>query len=201
LLAQRLRALGIGVVLTREPGGSPGAEIIRHVILSGAAKPLGPHAEAILFAAARDDHIRSTIAPALTRGRWVISDRFSDSTRVYQGILGRLDPNLIQGLERVTVGDLKPDITLILDVPAELGLARAKKRRGEGEADRFEEESLEFHQKLRDAFRRLALSEPSRCVLIDATAERAAVAENIWKVVSERLDPGTAPLAIEDVAS
>jgi dTMP kinase len=201
LLAQRLRALGIGVVLTREPGGSPGAEIIRHVILSGAAKPLGPHAEAILFAAARDDHIRSTIAPALARGRWVISDRFSDSTRVYQGILGRLDPNLIQGLERVTVGDLKPDITLILDVPAELGLARAKKRRGEGEADRFEEESLEFHQKLRDAFRQLALSEPSRCVLIDATAERAAVAENIWKVVSERLDPGTAPLAIEDVAS
>jgi dTMP kinase len=201
LLAQRLRALGIGVVLTREPGGSPGAEIIRHVILSGAAKPLGPHAEAILFAAARDDHIRSTIAPALTRGRWVISDRFSDSTRVYQGILGRLDPNLIQGLERVTVGDLKPDITLILDVPAELGLARAKKRRGEGEADRFEEESLEFHQKLRDAFRRLALSEPSRCVLIDATAERAAVAENIWNVVSERLDPANAPLAIEDVAS
>jgi dTMP kinase len=201
LLAQRLRALGIGVVLTREPGGSPGAEIIRHVILSGAAKPLGPHAEAILFAAARDDHIRSTIAPALARGRWVISDRFSDSTRVYQGILGGLDPNLIQGLERVTVGDLKPDITLILDVPAELGLARAKKRRGEAEADRFEEESLEFHQKLRDAFRQLALSEPSRCVLIDATAERAAVAENIWKVVSERLDPASAPLAIEDVAS
>jgi len=201
LLAQRLRALGIDVVLTREPGGSPGAEIIRHVILSGAAKPLGPHAEAILFAAARHDHIRSTIRPALARARWVISDRFSDSTRVYQGILGRLDPNLIQGLERVTVGDLKPDITLILDVPAELGLARAKKRRGEGQADRFEEESLEFHQKLRDAFRQLALSEPNRCVLIDATAERAAVAENIWNVVSDRLDPATAPLAIEDVAS
>ena len=201
LLAQRLRALGIDVVLTREPGGSPGAEIIRHVILSGAAKPLGPHAEAILFAAARHDHIRSTIRPALARARWVISDRFSDSTRVYQGILGRLDPNLIQGLERVTVGDLKPDITLILDVPAELGLARAKKRRGEGEADRFEEESLEFHQKLRDSFRQLALSEPNRCVLIDATAERAAVAENIWNVVSDRLDPATAPLAIEDVAS
>jgi dTMP kinase len=201
LLAQRLRALGIDVVLTREPGGSPGAEIIRHVILSGAAKPLGPHAEAILFAAARHDHIRSTIRPALAHARWVISDRFSDSTRVYQGILGRLDPNLIQGLERVTVGDLKPDITLILDVPAELGLARAKKRRGEGEADRFEEESLEFHQKLRDAFRQLALSEPNRCVLIDATAERAAVAEKIWNVVSDRLDPATAPLAIEDVAS
>jgi dTMP kinase len=201
LLAQRLRALGIGVILTREPGGSPGAEIIRHVILSGAAKPFGPHAEAILFAAARDDHIRNTITPALTRGRWVISDRFSDSTRVYQGTLGSLDPKLIQGLERVTVGDLRPDITFILDVPAELGLTRAKKRRGAGDADRFEGESLEFHEKLREAFRMLALSEPGRCVLVDATEERAAVAEKIWKVVSERLDPATAPIALEDVAS
>ena len=201
LLAQRLRALRVGVVLTREPGGSPGAEIIRHVILSGAAKPFGPHAEAILFAAARDDHIRNTIMPALSRGRWVISDRFTDSTRVYQGTLGSLDPKLIQGLERVTVGDLKPDLTFILDVPAELGLARAKKRRGDGDADRFEEESLEFHQKLRDAFRVLALSEPGRCVLIDATEERPAVAEKIWRVVSDRLDPTSAPIALEDAAS
>src|ERR1051325_11697041 len=90
LLAQRLRALGVGVVLTREPGGSPGAEIIRHILLSGAAKPLGAHAEAILFAAARDDHVRQTITPALERGRWVVSDRFMDSTRVYQGSLGNL---------------------------------------------------------------------------------------------------------------
>jgi len=201
LLAQRLRALGIGVVLTREPGGSPGAEIIRHVILSGAAKPLGPHAEAILFAAARDDHIRNTITPALERGRWVISDRFADSTRVYQGALGNVDQQLIQGLERITVGDLKPDITFILDVPAEVGLARASERRGDGAADRFEGESVEFHDKLRDAFRVLALSEPSRCVLIDASAASAAVAERIWKVVSDRLDPATAPVAIEDVAS
>jgi dTMP kinase len=202
LLAQRLRALGLGVVLTREPGGSPGAEIIRHVLLSGAAKPFGPHAEAILFAAARDDHIRSTITPALERGRWVISDRFTDSTRVYQGNLGNLDPKLIQGLERVTVGDLKPDITFILDVPTELGLARVKKRRGDGEADRFEEEGQEFHEKLRDAFRMLAMSEPNRCVLIDASGDRPAVAEKIWKVVSDRLDPATAPMgALEDVAS
>ena len=201
LLAQRLRALGVGVALTREPGGSPGAEIIRHVILSGAAKPFGPHAEAILFAAARDDHIRNTILPALTHGRWVISDRFTDSTRVYQGTVGRLDPKLIQGLERVTVGDLKPDITFILDVPADVGLARAKERRGGGDPDRFEEESLEFHEKLRDAFRMLALGEPNRCVLIDATHERSAVAEKIWKVVSDRLDPATAPVALEDVAS
>src|SRR5581483_2474751 len=91
MLAHRLRSLGIGVVLTREPGGSPGAEIMRHVLLSGAAKPLGPAAEAILFAAARDDHIRSTISPALARGRWVISDRFVDSSRVYQGSVGQVD--------------------------------------------------------------------------------------------------------------
>ena len=121
LLAQRLRALGVGVVLTREPGGSPGAEIIRHVLLSGAAKPLGTAAEAILFAAARDDHIRHTILPALERGRWVICDRFIDSTRVYQGTLGGVDQHLLKALERVTVGPLKPDLTFVLDVPAEIG--------------------------------------------------------------------------------
>src|SRR5215207_8065634 len=113
LLAQRLRALFIGVVLTREPGGSPGAEIIRHVLLSGAAKALGPSAEAILFAAARDDHVRTTIAPALAR---------------------------------VTIGDLKPDLTFVLDVPTDIGLARAAKRRGEGAVDRFEGEDIEFHE-------------------------------------------------------
>ena len=200
LLAQRLRALGVSVVLTREPGGSPGAEIIRHVILSGAAKPFGPHAEAILFAAARDDHIRNTIMPALEHGRWVISDRFADSTRVYQGAIGNVDPSLIHGLERITVGDLKPDITFILDVATEIGLARASARRGDGIADRFERESVEFHQKLRDAFRLLALSEPERCVLIDANAPSATVAERIWKVISQRLDPATAPVAVGGVA-
>ena len=122
-LAQRLSSLGVAVVLTREPGGSPGAEIIRHVILSGAAKPLGPDAEAILFAAARDDHVRSTIEPALARGHWVISDRFADSTRVYQGTVGQVDPVLLNALQRVTVGALEPDLTFVLDVPAAVGLA------------------------------------------------------------------------------
>ena len=130
LLADRLKALGIGVVMTREPGGSPGAEAIRHVLLSGVAKPLGAETEAILFAAARDDHVRNTIEPALASGRWVISDRFVDSSRVYQGTLGHVDPKLLRALERVTVGDLKPDLTFILDVPADVGLARASKRRG-----------------------------------------------------------------------
>ena len=201
LLAQRLRALGIGVVLTREPGGSPGAEIIRHVLLSGAAKPLGADAEAILFAAARDDHVRHTIEPALARGRWVICDRFSDSTRVYQGIVGKADLKLITGLERITLGELKPDLTFVLDVPADVGIARANKRRGEGEADRFEGEQPQFHDRLRDAFRTLALSEPDRCVLIDASKPRAEVAEQIWKVANERLEPATAPVAIGDMAS
>lgn len=199
MLAQRLRTLGVGVVLTREPGGSPGAEIIRHVLLSGAAKPLGAHAEAILFAAARDDHVQRTILPALDRGRWVICDRFTDSTRIYQGTLGGVDPALIRGLERVTIGNLKPDLTFVLDVPAEMGLARAEKRRGEGATDRFEGEALEFHVKLRDAFRLLALSEPDRCVLIDASGMRPTVADQIWKVVNERLDPATAPVALEGI--
>src|SRR5437016_7416221 len=108
LLADRLKSLGTRVVLTREPGGSPGAEAIRHVLLSGVAKPLGAEAEAILFAAARDDHVRNTIEPALAAGRWVISDRFVDSSRVYQGTLGHVDPKLLRALERITIGDLKP---------------------------------------------------------------------------------------------
>src|SRR5215472_18523073 len=98
MLVNRLRAFGLGVVLTREPGGSPGAEAIRHVVLSGAAQPLGSHAEAILFAAARDDHVQQTIRPALDSGRWVISDRFADSTRIYQGTLGNVDTRLIARL-------------------------------------------------------------------------------------------------------
>jgi dTMP kinase len=181
LLSDRLEALGIDVVLTREPGGSPGAEVIRHVLLSGVAKPLGVKAEALLFAAARDDHVRTTIEPALVRGAWVICDRFIDSTRVYQGTLGNLDPNLIRALERVTVGELK--------------------RRGEGTADRFEAESRAFHEALRDAYQALATDEPGRCLLIDATEPKLAVAERIWKSVSERLDPVSAPVRRAGAAS
>src|SRR5229473_366891 len=125
---------------------------------------LGIAAEALLFAAARDDHVRHTIEPALARGSWVVCDRFIDSTRVYQGALGHLDPKLIRALERVTVGDLRPDLTFILDVPAEVGLARAGKRRGDGAADRFEGESLAFHAELREAYRLLVVAEPRRCV-------------------------------------
>lgn len=199
LLGERLKTLGVGVKLTREPGGSPAAEVIRHVLLSGAAKPLGAEAEAMLFAAARDDHLATTIRPALDKGFWVISDRFADSTRVYQGVLGHVDPRLIRRLERLIVGETWPDLTIVLDVPAEEGLQRAQARRGTAAVDRFEGETAEFHGKLRDAFRQLAASEPARCVLIDATQPRERVAEQIWNVVNARLEPATAPMVFEDL--
>jgi dTMP kinase len=201
LLALRLESLGLGVLQTREPGGSPGAEIIRHVLLSGAAKPFGPAAEAMLFAAARDDHIRCTIEPALAAGKWVVCDRFADSTRVYQGALGQVDRRFIKGLERVSIGDLVPDLTLILDVPVEVGLERLALRRGNAAPDRFEAENVEFHQKLREAFRALAIEERERCVIIDASVPRVKVAQVIWDTVQARLDPATAPLAFEQPAS
>ena len=201
LLAERLRGYGLGVVVTREPGGSPGAEAIRHVVLSGAAQPLGSHAEAILFAAARDDHVSQLIRPALDAGRWVICDRFADSTRIYQGVLGNVDPRVISSLERITVGDTKPDVTVILDVPTGLGLERASSRRGRGRTDRFEAEALEFHNKLREAYRELAEREPDRCVLIDAGGEASTVADAVWAVINRRLDPSSAPLIIEGTRS
>jgi len=197
ILAERLKGFGINVHLTREPGGSPGAEVIRHVLLSGVAKTLGAEAEAMLFAAAREDHVINTIAPALARGQWVISDRFADSTRVYQGTLGQVDARMIRRLEKLTVGETRPELTLILDVPAEQGLARANKRRGAQKADRFESEAPDFHQKLRDAYRQLAAEEPERCVLIDATQPREAVGRAIWDIVDKRFDPATAPLFVE----
>jgi dTMP kinase len=148
----------------------------------------------MLFAAARDDHVQCTILPAIDRGKWVICDRFVDSTRVYQGILGHVDHRLIRGLERVAVGDLMPDLTIMLDIPVEIGLARANKRRGSAKPDRFEAENIEFHQRLREAYLAIAAEEPQRCVVIDASAGREAVARQIWNIVGARLDPVTAPL-------
>src|ERR1700742_4614415 len=134
-------------------------------------KLLGPDAETLLFAAARDDHVRSVIQPALNQGIWVLCDRFSDSTRVYQGRVGHVAPEVLNAMERVTIGDLKPDLTIILDVPVEIGMQRATARRGAGTPDRFEAEDVQFHQQLRDAYRQIAADETQRCVLIDATAE------------------------------
>jgi dTMP kinase len=200
MLAQRLKSLGLEIVLTREPGGSTGAEIIRHILLSGVAKPLGAETEAILFAAARDDHVRTTILPALQAGRWVICDRFIDSTRVYQGVLGHVDPRLIRSLERVTVGAAVPELTFILDVPAKIGLARATARRGKDVADRFEAESLAYHENLRKAYRTLAEKEPKRCVVVDGRAPLDVVAERIWATVEQRLHPGLERLSAEIAA-
>jgi len=185
-LAERLAAAKLRTVVTREPGGSPGAEIIRHLVLSGMGKLLGPDAETLLFAAARDDHVRTVIEPALKQGTWVLCDRFSDSTRVYQGSVGQVAPAVLDAMQRVTIGDLKPDLTFILDVPVEVGLQRAAARRGAGAPDRFEAEDIRFHQKLRDAYRQIAAAEPERCVLIDATAEPAMVAANIWSALRDR---------------
>ena len=186
-LAERLKATKLRTLVTREPGGSPGAEIIRHLVLSGMGKLLGPEAETLLFAAARDDHVRTVIKPALNQGIWVLCDRFADSTRVYQGRLGNVAPSVLNAMERVTIGDLKPDLTIILDVPVEIGMQRAAKRRGSAAPDRFEAEDVKFHQELRDAYRQIAAAEPQRCVLIDTTAEPATVAANIWAALRDRL--------------
>ena len=186
-LAERLDTAKLRAIVTREPGGSPGAEIIRHLVLSGMGKLLGPEAETLLFAAARDDHVRTVILPALNQGIWVLCDRFFDSTRAYQGQLGQVSPGLVNAMQRVTIGDLKPDLTFILDVPVEVGLQRAALRRGNATADRFEAEGIKFHQDLRDAYRRIAADDPQRCVLIDATADPDTVAARIWAALREHL--------------
>lgn len=187
LLAQTLEPIGISVVVTREPGGSPGAEALRDIILSGAAAPFGSAGEAILFSAARIDHIDATIKPALAKGAWVISDRFADSTRAYQGAAGKVDPAMIASLERVAVGDVRPDLTLILDLPVRKGLARAAARRGpKVNADRFESEDFAFHETLRQAFLAIGRAEPQRCAIIDADKPPQEVAQAIWACVRER---------------
>lgn len=192
LLAQRLAAANLRAILTREPGGSPGAEIIRHLVLSGIGKLIGgAEAETLLFAAARDDHVRTLIRPALDHGTWVLCDRFSDSTRAYQGRLGQVNPAVLNAIERITIGNLKPDLTIILDVPVEVGMARAAVRRGAGLPDRFEAEDIAFHRALREAYRQIAAGEPERCVLIDANDEPDLVAKKVWLAVRDRLlSPG-----------
>ncbi|MDA7946703.1 MAG: dTMP kinase [Hyphomicrobiaceae bacterium] len=196
LLAERLRTVGHGVVETREPGGTKRGEKIRDLLLSGDAKQYGQMGEAVLFCAARDDHVRDVIRPALERGDWVICDRFSDSTVAYQGAAGGVRPTLIRALNRVAVGNTRPDLTLILDLPPEAGLKRAQARNegkaksdGDDEADRFEGMEQRFHEALRDGFLKIAAKAPDRCVVIDAQQAESAVAERIWDAVVERLNP------------
>ena len=144
-LAESLRRRGRDVRVTREPGGSPGAEAVRHVLLSGAAEEFGVRMEAILFAAARNDHVEEVIRPALDSGAVVLCDRFMDSSHVYQGVTGNLEPDFLEALQRIAIDGLEPDCTVILDLPAEKGPARARKRGGSGTPDRFEREELQTH--------------------------------------------------------
>jgi dTMP kinase len=191
-IAKLLAERGIETLLTREPGGSVKAEELRELILSGYAKQFSPVGEAILFSAARIDHLDQTIRPALAKGIWVICDRFMDSTRAYQGALGNIDPRLIKALEKVAVGSTRPDLTMILDLPAEAGLARASARRAKGVmADRFESETLEFHQALRNSFLEIAAAEPERCAVIDASQDIEQVSDQIWREIARRLLKGT----------
>ena len=187
ILANRLAQAGVEIAATREPGGSPHAERLREFLLSGRAAPLGALGEAMLFAAARIDHVDSLIAPALARGAFVLCDRFIDSTRAYQGAMGKADPRMIAVLEKVALGDLKPDLTIVLDLPAPAGLTRAAHRRGAAtQPDRFEREELSFHEGLRNAFLDIASKEADRCCVVDSTAPQEEVAQAIWRLVEAR---------------
>lgn len=184
-LMDRLEAAGIPAIATREPGGTPLAERYRAALLGGAIAPFGPAAEALVFSAARIDHLDAVIGPALARGTTVVCDRFMDSTRAYQGALGQLDTELVDALERTVVGARRPDLTLILDLPSELALPRAAARRGAGQgADRFEREAGHFHDALRRAFLAIAAADPARCRLIDATGDVETIAAAIWREVA-----------------
>jgi dTMP kinase len=184
-LAERLRAGGRDVVLTREPGGSPGAESIRELLLNGETDRWSPLTEALLMNAARRDHIERVIAPALARGTVVLCDRFADSTRAYQGAGGQVATAVIAQLEAAVVGDMRPDLTLIFDLPVAEGLRRALSRNG-GE-ERFEAKGAAFHERLRAASLDIARAEPERCVVIDATATLDAVEAAILAAVQPRL--------------
>lgn len=187
LLAEHLRKLGQDVVITREPGGSAGAEAVRHVILSGNVECYGPAMEALLFAAARADHIDERIRPALEQGQIVLCDRFIDSSRVYQGVTGNLNPVFMAAIERITVDGILPDLTIILDIPAEKGLARAEKRRGTEIVDRFEKEGATIHEARRQAFLSIAQEEPDRCHVIDADKSVDEISGEINRLVDALL--------------
>ena len=189
ILANRLTRAGCKVLATREPGGSPAAEEIREALLSGRVWQFGPFAEALLFSVARADHTEHGIGQALVEGKWVVCDRFLDSTRAYQGAMAGVPKGLINALERLTVGNLLPDITFILDIPPEQGLARAAERRSGSRPDRFESQELLLHERVRRAFLDIAEEEPERCVVIDASQPEAMVAEDVWEVVLQRLSP------------
>lgn len=184
-LAQKLRARGKDVLMTREPGGSPWAERLRTALVSNAGKALSGTEQAVMFAAARADHVDTLIEPALAEGRWVVCDRFTDSTEAYQGSAGA-SAALMSLLRTVAVGDLAPDLTFMLDLPPEVGRTRAERRSA---LDAFERDGLAVQAARRNAFLQIAAREPHRCVVVDATISPDEVAEAMWRVVRERLLP------------
>lgn len=181
-LAERLEHMGISCLVTREPGGTPVGEDVRELILKD--RPHDPVTELLLFAAARAEHMTSVVRPALDDGTWVVSDRFMDSSRVYQGKLYGLEPELISTLERYTVAPDFPDLTLILDLPPSIGLARAEKR---GTLSRYDAQRIETHELLREGFLEIATQEPQRCVIIDGNLPVASVETAVWQAVRGHL--------------
>ena len=184
-LVERLRERGIDAIRTREPGGSPGAEAIRSLVVSGETEAWSAMTETLLMYAARSDHLERTIRPALAAGRWVVCDRFADSSRAYQGAGGGVPQDVIEAIDAAVVGADQPDLTLVFDLPVEVGLDRAFGR-GLFET-RFETKGLAFHQKLRDGFIDIARRHPERCVMIDADAEPDTVEARLWATVEARL--------------
>jgi len=183
-LAAALEKRGISCIVTREPGGSPGAEEIRKLLVEGSPGRWNAVSETLLLYAARADHVARTIKPALAHGRWVLCDRFADSTYAYQGAGRGLDRETVRRIEAVAIGDFKPDFTFILDLPTEQGLRRANAR--VSAETRFEQFDPGFHEKLRQAFLDIARRAPDRCVVIDASADENAVAQAIWAAVAQR---------------
>ncbi len=188
MLATALEAAGETVIVTREPGGSEGAEQVRRLLVEGATDRWDAVSEALLHYAARRDHVERLISPALDRGDWVVCDRFADSTMAYQGYGHGLGREPIETLQGLAIGGLKPDLTLILDLPVETGLTRAGSRGGD--ETRYERMADGFHQRLRDGFLDIAAREPGRCVVIDATQEIDAVQQEVRRAVTDRLGVG-----------
>ncbi|HUB86117.1 MAG TPA: dTMP kinase [Rhizomicrobium sp.] len=183
-LSKKLREHGIESIVTREPGGSPGAEQIRDLFVHGEPGRWSALTETLLVFAARVDHIERTIKPALEAGRWVICDRFTDSTYAYQGVGRGADRETIRRIESVSIGDFKPNLTLVLDLPVETGLQRARKR--SNDENRFEGFDTAFHERLRQAFIDIARRNGDRCMLLDASGSEDEVAEAIWNSVTRK---------------
>lgn len=173
------------VVRTREPGGSKGAEVIRNLVVATEAEPWSAMTETLLMYAARSDHLENTIRPALAAGDWVVCDRFADSSRAYQGAGGGVAQDFIEQIDAAVVADDQPDLTLVFDLPVEVGLERAFGR-GLFET-RFESKGLAFHQRLREGFLKIVETSPDRCVRIDAVGDLDTVEERVWRAVQERL--------------